>query len=208
MLAVSPPSVAHPTCPLGWPNRAWAAHHFCLSAKLSASLPGAVPVCPLPHPSGLYENWEEEEFSPCSFWAHDITLPLIPDSSGVEGTSYLQNFRMRSRRPFIHFHMLQTLESPGAVLSVFCSHSSSIEDLPVPHFRGYPGGLKEAGLLCFGKFSQCIYLTLFRIRKVLAYRRASPSFFSKGEGRASRHRHHPPHCPLLLPSPQQEWGGR
>lgn len=82
MLAVSPPSIVHPTCPLGWPSRAWTAHRFCLSAKLSASSPSAVPVCPLPHPPGLYENWEEEEFSPCSFWAHDITLPLNPDSSG------------------------------------------------------------------------------------------------------------------------------
>ena len=49
MLAVSPPSIEHPTCSLGWPTRAWTTHHFCLSAKLSAS-PSAVPVCPLPHP--------------------------------------------------------------------------------------------------------------------------------------------------------------
>lgn len=35
---------------------------------------------------------------------------------------------------------------------MFCSHGSCIEDLPVPHFSG----LKEAGLLCFGKFSQCV----------------------------------------------------
>lgn len=41
MLAVSPASIARPTCPLGWLSRAWAAHHFCLSAKLSASSPGA-----------------------------------------------------------------------------------------------------------------------------------------------------------------------
>ena len=106
MLAVSPPSITHSICPLGWPNRAWTAHHFCLFAKLSASSPSTVPVCSLPPPPGLHENWEQEEFSPCSFWAHDITLPLIPESSGVEGTSYLQNFRMRSRRPFMHFHML------------------------------------------------------------------------------------------------------
>ena len=64
-----------------------------------------VPSPSPPHPPSLYENWEEEEFSPSSFWAHGITLPLNPDSSG-EGTAYLQNFRMRSRQNFIHFHML------------------------------------------------------------------------------------------------------
>lgn len=96
---------------------------------------------------------------------------------------------MRSRQPFIHFHMLCTLEIADTALSVFCPCGSSREDLQVPDTQ--LGGKRQDS---FALQALSAYTSETLQDQVgLAYKRSSTSFFSKGEGRASLHKPHPPH---------------
>lgn len=85
--AVSLASIAQLTFPLVWLSRAQAGQ-LLLPLWLSSvllHLELQVPLGRLPHPPRPYENWEEEESAPRSFWAHDITLPSNFDGSGDLG---------------------------------------------------------------------------------------------------------------------------
>lgn len=104
-----------------------------------------VPRLPFPHPPSLYENGEKEEFSPCSFWARDITLPSNSDGSGVlKGPpSNFQDEKQAALHTFpyaLHFRDRRY---------------SSLHVLPMwqlqrgPAGPRYSDGIQEAGLLCF-----------------------------------------------------------